>query len=410
VSGAIAIAGEDQPARLTIEQAVREAVKGNLALLAQRYDISVADAALITARLRPNPVFSAGTDYLDILGSGFNASNAAGPSEFNFRTDLLLERGGKRDRRIEVAGKAKSVVQAQFLNATRLLILDVQSGCVDVLLAKANLALAEDTLKTFDSIVEINTSRVAAGDLAEVELVRSRVARLQYRNAVMQAESKLKASRNHLQTLLGRSSISPNFDVVGELKVTSEPAALDFLKAKALELRPDLQALLRNGERIDADLRLQQAQAKVDYTLGSEFHRQFHNGTGNSLGFFLSVPLPFFNRNQGEIERASQEKLQNEIRIRTLQVDIGTEIENAYLQYRTSQDLLANIEKDMLAQARDVRETTAYSYKRGEASFVEFLDAQRAFNDTMQGYNDAKAEFVRSIFLIESVTGNGVNP
>ena len=64
----------------------------------------------------------------------------------------------------------------------------------------------------------------------------------------------------------------------------------------------------------------------------------------------------------------------------------------------------------MLAQARDVRETTAYSYRRGEASFVEFLDAQRAFNDTMQGYNDARVEFVRSIFLIESVTGNGVNP
>ena len=110
VSGAIAIAGESQPDRLTIKQAVREAVKGNLALMAQRYDISVADAALITARLRPNPVFSAGTDYLDMLGTGFDSSNAAGPSEFNFRTDFLLERGGKRDRRIELAGKAKGVI------------------------------------------------------------------------------------------------------------------------------------------------------------------------------------------------------------------------------------------------------------------------------------------------------------
>jgi cobalt-zinc-cadmium efflux system outer membrane protein len=124
----------------------------------------------------------------------------------------------------------------------------------------------------------------------------------------------------------------------------------------------------------------------------------------------VSVPLPFFNRNQGEIERARQQALQGEARIHALETDIRTEVENAYLQCSTARDLLANIERDMLAQAREVRDTTDYSYRRGEASFVEFLDAQRAFNDTMQSYNEARAEFVRSVYLIDSITGKVVNP
>jgi cobalt-zinc-cadmium efflux system outer membrane protein len=64
----------------------------------------------------------------------------------------------------------------------------------------------------------------------------------------------------------------------------------------------------------------------------------------------------------------------------------------------------------MLAEARDVRETMAYSYRRGEASFVELLDAQRAFNDTMQSYNEARAEFARSLYLIDSAAGKGATP
>src|SRR5258708_31662821 len=98
---------------------MKEAVEKNLGLLAERYNLSIAEARLITARLRPNPVFSAGLDYQDILGSGFrlDPTNNAGPPEFNFRTDFILERGRKRERRIEVAEGAKDVVELQLLES-----------------------------------------------------------------------------------------------------------------------------------------------------------------------------------------------------------------------------------------------------------------------------------------------------
>jgi outer membrane protein, heavy metal efflux system len=396
--------------KLTVDQAVREALTRNLSLLAEKYNLSVAEAAIITARLRPNPVFSAGWDYLDLLGTGFNGSNGGGPSEYNFRTDFLLERGGKREKRIDLAEKTLNVTQAQFLNTTRLLILEVQSGCIEVLLAKAGLLLAQDNLKSFTGLVEVNTARVAAGDLAEVELVRSRIAALQYQNAMLQADSRLRAAKTRLQTLLGRASFNPDFDVADELKAAGEPPSLEILRSQALQSRPDLIALRRDRERFASDLTLQQAQRKIDYTLGAQFHRQYDNATGSSLGLFLSVPLPLYNRNQGEIERARKQMEQAEARVKAMESDIRTEVENSYLQYATARDLLDNIERNMLAQAREVRETTEYSYRRGEASFVELLDAQRAFNDTIQSYNEARTELMRSIYLIESATGKGANP
>jgi len=395
---------------VTVDRAVQEALENNLGLLAQRYNVSIAEARIIQARLRPNPVFSTGADYQDFLGTGFDRDNQAGPAEVNFRTDFVLEGGRKRQRRVEVAEGARSVAQLQLVDATRQLILDVQSAFVDVLLAKENLELARENLKSLNGIVEVNTTRVRAGDLAKVELLRSRVAALQFQNAVRQAELRLRTARNRLQLLLGRKVASPGFDVAGPLRRDPEIPPLDELRAQALQLRPDLQALQRDQVRSLADVRLQIAQGKVDYTVGVQYHRQYDNAVGNSLGFFLSVPLPVFNRNQGEIERARREQQQIAARIRALQAEIGNDVENARQQSSTAGEMLHTIEKEMLSQAREVREITEYSYRRGEASFVEFLDAQRAFNDTVQSYNEARAEYARALYLVEAVTGKAVNP
>ena len=122
------------------------------------------------------------------------------------------------------------------------------------------------------------------------------------------------------------------------------------------------------------------------------------------------MPLPVYNKNQGEIERVKREQQQLMARVRALEASISADVENAYRQYETSRGLLDSIEADLMAQAREVRDTTEYSYRRGEASFVEFLDAQRAFNDTIQGHNDARADYARALYLIDSISGKVVNP
>jgi cobalt-zinc-cadmium efflux system outer membrane protein len=204
---------------------------------------------------------------------------------------------------------------------------------------------------------------------------------------------------------MGRVVPSANFDVEGTLRRDSAPVLLENIRARALELRPDLLALRRDEARSQAELRSQLALGKVDYTVGTEYHREFHNGNASALGVFFQAPLPLFNRNQGEIERARQESRQAEARIRALEANVETEVRNAWTQYNTSRDLLESVEHGLLEQAKDVRDTMEYSYRRGEASLVEFLDAQRAFNEARQSHNDARADYARSLYTIEATSG-----
>ncbi len=392
------------PAAITIGDAVQEAIAHNLTLVAERYSIAVADARILTAKLRPNPVLTGSVMTPDATVFANNIS----PREQVFRTDVVLEGGAKRERRIETATAAKSVAELQFTNTMRTVVLDVEQAFVDVVLAKANVELARQSLDAFNSLVQVNTERVRTGDLAQVELVRSKLAALQFQNEVRQQESKLAIARGRLNTLLGRSRTAP-IDAVGDLRRDPTPVSPDVLRQRALALRPDLQALRADQARSVADLRLQIAQGKIDYTISGEVHHQHQPGppdaAGMMYGVYASVPLPIFNRNQGEIARAREESQQADARIRALEAQVEQEVDAAFASYAAARDVVGTIEADMLAQARDVRTTTEYSYRRGEASFVEFLDAVRAFNETMQTYNEARADFARSLYTLDSIAG-----
>ncbi len=387
---------------LTVDQAVREALDHNLSLLAERYNVQIADAAILTASLRPNPVITASYMHPDesLVDAGIS------PHEEVVRTDYVLERGGKRERRVDQATLAKTVTELQLQNTTRSLILDVQSACTDVQLAKLNLALARDNLTAFNNVVTVNTDRVRTGDLAQVELQRSRLAALQFQNDVRQQETRLQVARNHLSTLIGRGPKGDTLDVAGDLRKDAQPVDYDALSRTALEARPDLRAVRADQARSVADLRLQMANGKIDYTVSGEYHRQQGaEVTGNSYGLFFSVPLPVFNRNQGEVARAGAQREQLQTRAQALEHDISNEVVNAYAQYTAAREIVETIERQMLTQARDVRTTMEYSYRRGEASFVEFLDAVRAFNDITQSYNEARADYARSLYELDAISG-----
>jgi cobalt-zinc-cadmium efflux system outer membrane protein len=277
-----------------------------------------------------------------------------------------------------------------------------------VLLAKETLALARQNQEALARIVEVNTVRQKAGDIAEVELIRSRLAALQYENSVRQAELGVRNALNRLQTLIGRPRPLPSFDVAGDLRRDSAPLDLEALQRTAAEQRPDVRAFLSDVERAAAELRSQQAQAKVDYTIGGEYTRQQENAKANALGFSFNMPLAIYNRNPGEIARAREEERQARLRVQAVQTAVAGEVETSYQQYLTARGLLENIEGKMIQGARDVREITEFSYSRGDATLLELLDAQRAFNETMQAYNEARAEYARSLYLLDSVTGKEV--
>jgi cobalt-zinc-cadmium efflux system outer membrane protein len=401
--------GSTQSNALTLNTAIQEAISRNLDLAAERYNISIAEARQITARLRPNPVLTFQAQTLDLLGTGFNANNPAGPNQITAHTDFILERKAKREGRIEVAATERTLAQLGVKEVMRQVILNVQNAFVDVLQAKENVKVARDNARSLQGIVEINETKVRAGELAVVELDRSRVAALQYQTAVEQAQLQLEQAKLKLQLLIGRRQSEETFDVDGALREDDIAVTADEIRSLARARRPDLLSIEQNQARSRRDLNLQLAYGKVDYTVGTEYTRQWTNyGSGNSLGFSFSVPLPVYNKNQGEIARAQVSIQQADARLIAALASASTEIDAAFRQYTVSKRLLKNIENNLLARAKSVRETTEYSYRRGEASLVEFLDAQRAFNDAMQSYIDARAGYARSLYLLDAVSGSTV--
>jgi cobalt-zinc-cadmium efflux system outer membrane protein len=399
---------------MTIDEAVAAALEYNLDLLAARYEVDIATARIVTARLLPNPILSGGADYLDLLGSGFlfNGTNGAGPSEGNVRLDVPIELGGKRRQRIAYAKADRSVSELLLLDAVRELRFAVQSACVRVLLQKALLELAHKDLSIFEGIVTINESRVRDGDLAESELMRTRLAARERANIIRLYELSVRVARLDLQLLLGRDPTEPVVDVIGPApQDTIEDASYPILRSEALEQRPDLRALAAPELRADADIQLQRALSWIDLNVGVMYHRQYGYAQGaDSLGFFLGIPLPFFDRNQGEIQRARQTHEQSVTRTRAFRASVDKQVAEAISEYVTSRELLEAIEGGMTADATEVRDVSEYAYRRGEVSFLEFLDAQRTFNETMRSYRRAKARYSLAYLRIEWVTGRWLEP
>jgi outer membrane protein, heavy metal efflux system len=389
---------------VTLRGAVSEALSNNASLLASKAGIAIAEARIFTARLLPNPSVSLTGDHLDILGTGFNDQNGGGPTEIGLGFEYTLLRGGKRPRRVEAAEQAKSVTELQFRNAARELALDVQNAFVDALLAREAVDLARQNQGFFRQIVEINETRVKAGDIAQVELIRSRLAALQYATAVRQAEQRQHEALVKLETLMGRRH-SADFAIDGALDLADAAPLLDDVQKDALSQRPDLLALRRDVQRAGAELGLQRANATQDWTLGAEYRRQQLNAKSNSMTLSLSMPLPVYDRNQGEIARADHERRQAELKVKALENDVAGEVEIAWAAFMSARGMLETIRGEMLKNARDVRDITEFSYKRGEATLLDLLDAQRAFNETMEAYNEARAGFARSLYELDSVRG-----
>jgi cobalt-zinc-cadmium efflux system outer membrane protein len=391
--------------KLTIAEAVEEALDRNLNLLAQRLNLSLADALLVGARVRPNPVLTLDVDHFNVASLKKDSLQ-----EMAARIDMPIVLGGKRDLRIDLAENDRKIAQAQLEDALRKIRQDVSSACVDLIQAKANLALARDNLQTFEDLVRINDKRAQLGAIAAVELKRSRVSMLQFQSGVKRAELEVSGAKTKLRTLLGRGTVRGDLDVVDELRVTPSDATVDLghLHLEALARRPDVRALLLGQRRAEADFRLQVANGVVDLSWGAEYRWNADDPSQRLVGLFLSVPLPIFNQNAGEIARAEVQRIVSARTLEALKADVSGDVRAASDEVTSARELVHTIEGDLLQLAQEVRDGENRRYQSGATSFLEFLDAQRAFNDARQSLNDARATYRRAVIHLNSAVGSEV--
>jgi len=385
---------------MTLQQAEEQALKRNLLLLAQHYDIDAADADIVTAHLFPNnPNIALSGDITPDAGRW-----APDKKNYNASLSVPIELGGKKSGRVAVAEQEKLATEQSFDDAVRNLLLTVRSDFYDVLNAKASLELALNNEASLDSVVSLNKIRLHDNDISESELMRSEILAMQQHLEVQEAQINLHGATAALQLLLGVSQTDEHFEVRGDIAVLPDSLnqSLEELQHIALDHRADLRSLHAQLDQAIANKDLQDAMSTIDLSVGGYYSEQL----GQSFtGLTLSVPLPLFNRNQGEIQKAEIRINQLKTQVAALEQQIKKDVEIAYNEVQTRRTIVEQMQHDVIARSLSVKETVAYSYRRGSTSILDFLDAQRTFNDTMKSYYDSLTALHKSSFALRAAIG-----
>lgn len=392
--------------RLTMEEAVALALQRNQSLRAQRLTVEQSRAGEVTAGLKPNPVFTSSNQDFPVFTPGqLTASNLANNQTFTESLSYLLERGGKRERRLQAARDATELTARTVDDAERQVRLQVGQAFVGVLLARATLEFARQDLKDFAEVVALNKRRVAGGDLAEGDYLKIALQQLQFEQDVSAAEVALVQSRAALRQLVGYDTVAEEFDVVGELARHATAVSLESLQRDALAARPDLQAARANTKLAGSTFELAQANRTRDVTFEVEYDR---NGPVNGVGFGLSIDIPVHDRNQGEIARSRSAVAQALETESAARVVVLTDVASAHAAFRTSEKVVSLYESGYLEQARQSREISRYAYAKGATGLLDLLDAERTYRSTELAYRQALAAWMTSAEQVNFVVGRQV--
>lgn len=391
------------PLQLTLANAVRIATERNPALATARNAVEIAEANRLDVSRRPNPALTFESEGYPLLESSrpafFNTQ------ELTVRFDQEIELTGRRRLRTEAGELSVEVARARFDNDRRLLTLHVQRAYFQAVLAKADRDAANVSLGEIDRALTLNRARFEKGEASGGEVRRLQVERLRFVDDVFAAELALRNARSALLTLLSVADLGRTFDVVETLDITNPttPAltpvnvALDGspLIAQAITRRPDVAATQRELARTDTETRLQRALRTPNVTVGGGYRRDF--GT-NAVVFGATVPLPLFNRNQGGVARAEAERRQAANHALVIEAGVRLEVQQALNAVAINRERVEYIQREHLTNARESRDIVEASYRLGAADLIDFLDAQRAFRDTLRTYNRALYEQRVSLF------------
>ena len=394
--------------RLSMEDAVRLAVARNQTLQAQRLTIEQAKADETTADLKPNINVSFGVaGFTPFTPSSINGDFFANQASYSAGVSTLFERGGKRGNRLAFAQATTDVTAKTVTDAERQLRFQTAQSFIGVLLAKSTLDLAQQNLKNFSDVVDVNRQRVTAGDLAEADFFKISLQKLQFEQDLSAAEVGLVQARANLRQLVGFETVAEDFDAAGELAYASHPLDLEDLKRQALETRPDLQSAQSSVAAAQKSLTLEKSNRARDVTGELDYT---HTGPQNVFGVLGSFDLPIRDRNQGNIAKAEvtvRQATESQLAARYL---VLTDVVNAYAGWQTAEKVVKLYESGYLDQAKQSLDISQYVFQRGAGSLLDLLDAERTYRDTQLGYRQALSTYMTSVAQLNQAVGKQVMP
>ncbi len=397
-----AATAQPSPTRISMDDAIRLALQHNHALQALRSTIQQSLAEEITANLRPNPTLELDAQFLPFQPSEFTSDYINQQAQFDAGVGYLFERGKKRQHRLQAAQDLTTVVRSQVSDSERQLTFNVGQQFVDTLLAESTLEFAQQDLDSFQKTVGISKERYRVGDLSEGDYLKIKLQLLQFQSDVSAAKLAKVQALAALRQLLGFESVPDDYDVEGTLDYQPVHADMTGLKSLAALNRPDLRAAQQAVVAAESQLALQKANGKWDFT--GTFNYTHTAGT-NSGAVFYNMPLQFFNRNQGEIQRAGYAITQAEQQASETTQQVSTDVVQAYENLRTNDQIVQLYQGGYVDDAKQSRDISEYAYHKGAASLLDYLDAERTYRANQLAYRQALANYMLALEQVRQAVG-----
>ncbi len=413
------------PAVLTLEDALRIFRTHGLDLIMAETAVQSAEGDLRIAGAVPNPVL--GPSYSHTFTyqprDPSCAESNATCSVNGFGVDLsdqgaLLDiLSGKRGLRLRVARAALAAARQNRVDAERNLDFLVKQQYLQASLAAASLAFAIDAQASATKTFDLSHLRYQKGPISEPDEARVEAAKLESDQAVATARQALKVAKHGLAVLLGVRGELPQFEVPRDLPRFQIPAplaapTLESLLRDAIDHRPDLKGQRLQVDRAEASVALAKRLRVPDIALDANYQQMGMGGKGTNapltpptLTLGLSVPLPLFYRQQGEIGKARADVALQDAQRARMEAQILNDVGAALANFATSKEKVERMEARLLERSRRARDLVEIQYLRGAASLLEFLDAQRTYIATNVEYLNNLADYWRAVFQMEQAVG-----
>lgn len=381
---------------------IQQVKNNNLEYAAQKYTVNLAEAEVENAKIIPDIEWNIeGNSNQKHMGN-------------NLETGLgwTIELGGKRKARIDLAKSQVDLNRYLLQDYLRNLYADASLQFLECIQNKNLLDVQLNSYKTLSNLAASDSIRYKLGDITLTDSKQSKLEAQFMLNEVFKAESEWKNSLLALNLVMGKSQKDTLYTANSNFTDFNRDFDLADLITTAQNNRADLQAALQNKEVSQKMLKLAKANRVMDLGIsaGMQFNGKATNEeapspyhTGVTAG--LSIPLRFLNNRKGEVQTAHYTIQQADLEYKQVELQIQTEVTQAYQNYVNTKKQMQQFSNGLLSESKAILEGKIYSYKRGNTSLLEVLDAQRTYNDVQENYYQTLYNFCSALVRLERTVG-----
>jgi cobalt-zinc-cadmium efflux system outer membrane protein len=402
--------GVPAPGALSWDQVKSKFEVANPSLKADAINVDEMRAQEITAFLRPNPGFTISSDGTQLVPHNGVWQPTRG-TQWQTNFSYLHEREHKRELRLESAKEGTEIAASLHSDLHRNMLFNLRVAFIGVLQAKAVLDLSRQELDYYDHIIGISREKFKAGGMAQIDLDRVELQRVQYESDWQTAEVSLQTAKLLLLELLNDKTSLDQFDVNGPFDFSGDLKPLVDFRQLALDNRPDLRAAIESIQQAKTNYKLAVANASTDPTFSAWYtnNPSFNNPNAlQTLGLSVSIPLRIFDRNQGEKKRTELDIGRNVHVEDATRAQVFNDVDSAYAQVKSNVILLNPYKEKYLAQAVRVRDTVTFSWQRGAASLMDFLNAQSDYRQVQLAYVQLVGSYLTAASELNLAVGSEV--